>query len=143
MPIVTCLHCGSPFSVNPARLLHGRGRYCSRACHAAARTLERPERCRLCGGPMPPGRAHRRYCSRECVALAAAGQARLHPRTCVVCGRGFSPASLRDKFCGPGCEAAAHGLDHGLFEDPWASGDIPPDCYGRDLFRMPDMVLGF
>lgn len=143
MPVVTCLHCGTSFSVNPARLRNGRGRYCSRACHASARTLERSESCLLCGGGMPPGRPHRRYCSRECAALAAAGQARLKPRDCAVCGRRFAPATLRERFCGPGCESLVHGAGGCLFEDPWVSGAIPPDCYGRDLFRMPDMVLGF
>ena len=65
--------------------------------------------------------------------------------TCKVCGRPFTPASMQDSCCSPSCEAAhARASGRGaLFDDPWASGAIPPDRYDRDFYRIPDTVLGF
>lgn len=141
MPIVSCLHCGTSFKVGAARMATGRGRYCSRACQAAARTLERAASCALCGGPMPHGRRGRRFCSRECAVLAASGHVAPRMRRCVVCGDAFMPATVHDHCCSVLCEVRHAGVLP--FTDPWDSGAIPPDCYGPDVFRMPDMVLGF
>lgn len=145
MAIVTCQHCGRPFSIRPARIAAGRGRYCSRACQGAARARQRVSVCAFCGVTFEDGRARRRFCSRECASLAAAQRVGVRERRCATCGGAFAPASPHDRYCSVACEAAGVMAAGGgrLFDDPWASGAIPPDRYGRDLYRMPDLVLGF
>ncbi|ABB37957.1 hypothetical protein Dde_1156 [Oleidesulfovibrio alaskensis G20] len=149
MPVVTCRHCGKEFSVPQARIRAGRGKYCSRRCSDAARTVPREIACAWCGKSVRPTHAGQMYCSRSCGAHAQAARARKgEKRTCAQCGRAFSPASNKERFCSARCrrdndlqQAATRG--YGLFEDPWASGDVQPDRYGKDLYRMPDMGLGF
>lgn len=145
MSLVTCRHCGRNFDVRPARLAAGRGVYCSRQCMAAHRAQETVEaHCAYCGRPFPSARPRRRFCSRSCAGRSAHA-AGFVTRTCKVCGRPFTPASMQDSCCSLSCEAAyARASGRGaLFDDPWASGAIPPDRYDRDFYRIPDTVLGF
>ncbi len=67
----TCVNCGKPFRVSPSTILRagGRGKFCSRDCRHAAKTVER--KCAQCGASFTAdmsrvkhGRA--RYCSSAC-----------------------------------------------------------------------------
>ncbi|MFV0421103.1 hypothetical protein [Oleidesulfovibrio sp.] len=149
MPVVTCQHCQSEFSVAQARIRAGRGKYCSRQCSDAARTISREIQCAWCGKSVRPTHARQAYCSRSCGAHAQAARARKgEKRQCMQCGKHFAPVNNKERYCSQRCrresdlqQAATRG--YGLFEDPWASGDVQPDRYGKDLYRMPDIGLGF
>lgn len=108
MPKVTCKHCGKRFDVVPSLIAKGRGKYCSRACVAAARSLERPEACKRCGGPMPRGRAHRQYCTPACAAAASADRQGIVK--CVECGRPCRRAYAGPSYCSLSCRETAEGL---------------------------------
>ncbi|UZP67341.1 hypothetical protein N1030_17355 [Desulfovibrio mangrovi] len=149
MPLVTCQTCGKEFQAKPGRIAMGKAKFCSRACSAASRRATKPIPCEWCQQPMVPRRGNQKFCSRACSAAALhAAQYRKLPdqRECKQCGTGFAPATLTEHYCSNRCRKAARlggGPSFGLFEDPWASGAIPPDRYGRDLYRTPDIGLGF
>lgn len=152
MPTVVCQHCGKVFSIALSRIQMGKGKYCSRECMDAARHPERETKfCEWCHKPMFETHARQRYCSRSCAGYAQAAEARNHEiviKKCQHCGKPFPRTSAKTRFCSQECAKEFErqkrlGRGYALFEDPWASGAVPPDCYGRDLYRMPDMVLGF
>lgn len=149
MPLVVCRTCGKEFHAKPGRIAMGKAKYCSRACSSASRRAASPVPCAWCQQLMIPRRNNQKFCSRTCSAAAlhaAQFQKQTDQRTCKQCGSAFIPASVTDHYCSTRCRKAARtggGPSFGLFEDPWASGAIPPDRYGRDLYRTPDTGLGF
>lgn len=118
MPTVTCKRCGKMFDVIPSLIAKGKGKFCSRACVAAARTLERPEACARCGGPMPRGRAQQRYCTPACARAASADRQGMVK--CIECGRPCRRAYAGPSYCSLSCRAAAEGVSGP--ECPYARG---------------------
>ncbi len=148
MPLVHCRQCGKSFGAKPGRIASGRAKFCSRECAAAARRLTRTIQCEWCHKPVPQRKAMQRFCSRACAASAAHAATHGKPpthRACRTCGATFTPANHADLHCSMQCRISdMQGRGgNGLFEDPWASGAIPPDRYGKDLYRTPDVWLGF
>ncbi len=155
MPIVTCKTCGAQFHTRPGRITAGRGKYCSRECASAARRIAHDMECAWCGKTISRKHPRQKFCSRACAASAAhaAQFGKPRERKCAGCGTMFQPVRSDDRHCASAeCRmraaqerrcGAPNGNLPGLFEDPWASGAIPPDRYGKDLYRMPDAALGF
>lgn len=149
MPLVTCQTCGKNFNAKPGRVASGRGKFCSRKCAGTSRRVSKPVRCEWCRKEVASRHPDQKYCSRTCAASAAhSTQHQTLPeyRICKVCGNAFPPKSITDIYCNKRCYRAdkyGNRVNYGLFEDPWASGAIPPDRYGKDLYRMPDAGLGF
>lgn len=147
MPLVRCQQCGREFHAKPGRIAAGRARFCSRECSADARRLTRTMECEWCRRKVAQRKTMQRFCSRACAASAAHAAAHDRPperRECRVCGRVFVPGTQAEVHCSLHCRSRDQGMPMGgLFEDPWANGDIPPDRYGKDLYRTPDVWLGF
>lgn len=129
MAVAVCQQCGKSFTVRPSRQEQGKGLYCSRQCYfESKRRYAFVKTCEHCGKIFYTKREEARFCSRAC-----AGKEATRPDAPVL-SHGVS-SGLYSEYRG------AQGPKS--FEDPWASGAIPPDCYGRDLYRMPDVWLGF
>lgn len=127
MPLVKCGLCGKEHYVRPGRIAAGRGKFCSRECASKARRNEANEAvCEWCGISFRKKGRPQKYCSRSCAATAA-------------------HTSNRQKAFRHTMRSSVQTAEspYSLCEDPWASGAIPPDRYGRDLYRMPDTGLGF
>lgn len=149
MPLVVCHTCGKEFSARPGRIASGRGKFCSRECSATSRRNTDIVSCQWCGKETLRKSARQKYCSRACAAASAHAVHFSKPqqtRPCRTCGRPFLPRTATDAHCDTRCRMADRqdsGQGYGMFEDPWANGSIPPDRYGKDLYRMPDAGLGF
>lgn len=152
MPKVICKECGAEFHVRPARIASGRGKFCSRECASAARKVEGDTRqCAWCGREFVTKSGTQKYCSRSCSAVAVHAATQMRPagggRKCACCGRLFMPREAGARFCGEECRERSMRdgalSAYSLFEDPWETGAIPPDRYGKDMYRMPDIGLGF
>lgn len=148
MPIVPCNQCGTEFYVRPARHNAGKGKYCSRKCAANAKRIKQTVSCPWCGRHFVK-RAGQIYCSRSCAASANHAAHDRHgteEKTCIVCEKHFT-TGVSNKICSNACLARHRNSNNSggytLFEDPWETGAIPPDRYAQDLFRMPDIGLGF
>jgi hypothetical protein len=148
MPVVPCNQCGTEFYVRPARYNAGKGKYCSRKCAAEAKRIKQTVSCPWCGRHFVK-RAGQIYCSRSCAASAnhaAHERYGADEKHCIVCEKRFTNG-VSSKICSNTCLAkhrnGSNAGGYSLFDDPWATGEIPPDRYARDLFRMPDIGLGF
>ena len=89
----TCLHCGIDFRIRASLVAKGRGKYCSKTCKDAARTLSETVPCTYCGKPFrrkpsQTGRSDHLYCSWECFRAAPRRNAYVD-RTCSYCGTTF------------------------------------------------------
>ncbi|MFI3270918.1 MAG: hypothetical protein R3Y11_02290 [Pseudomonadota bacterium] len=62
---------------------------------------------------------------------------------CRTCHAPFVPLYTMQVFCSRACEMEGAVCHVSMFDDPWFSGAIPPDQYGRDYYRSPDVYLGF
>jgi len=130
MPTVNCEHCKKRFHAKPSQIAAGQGRYCSTRCAGMAKRQNLEDmHCAHCGAVFSPDRKRRKYCSTSCSAMATHAK----KRGGEIKGMIWQETKKKD-FSMPRFE---------LFEDPWKSGQIPPDEYGRGIFREPDFVLGF
>lgn len=147
MPVMTCQHCGVTFMAKVGRIKTGRAKFCSRECAAASRRIRREVTCAWCNKVVTQRRPMQKYCSRTCSAAAAhaATGKETEKRLCGQCRRPFTPKHNEDEYCSRRCKNmnSCVGGGFGLFEDPWTTGAIQPDRYGRDLYRAPDIWLGF
>lgn len=148
MPVVPCETCGTEFYVRPARKEAGRGKYCSRKCATKALRVKRSVSCPWCGRHYVK-RTNQIYCSRSCAALAnhaANNRPAADEKRCIVCDNNFTHG-VSSNICSNAClvehREAPSASGYTLFEDPWATGAIPPDKFAHDMFRQPDPVLGF
>lgn len=105
----TCLACGTVFKMALTQTTHGRGRYCSRACYAAARTGTYPP-CEQCGKPIIHPHGPKRFCSRAChIAHRVAQPKNKTACTCLCCGATFYlwtgelKKPSRGKYCSKRC----------------------------------------
>lgn len=127
MSVSICQHCGKAFKVRPSRQKMGRGLFCSRDCYFdAKRRYAFAKKCEFCEKVFYTKNDDARYCSRLCAGKGAAQLVKEKAKE-----QALSEKKVR-AHCAPSS-----------FEDPWASGAIPPDYYGRDFCRMPDVWLGF
>ncbi len=128
MALSICEQCGRTFQVRPSRQAQGKGRFCSRQCYFdAKRRYSFSKICEHCGKMFYTKKDTARYCSRLC-----AGKGRM-----VELGAASGGADLVFE------KGLLRHYASGSFEDPWRSGAIPPDYYGPDNYRMPDIWLGF
>ena len=149
MPVVPCKICGTEFYVRPKRHAAGKGKYCSRACAAEAKRKRDTVECPWCGKQFIK-RSGQVYCSRSCACYANhsdGGSLATGKKTCIVCGEEFKKG-VRQRICSLECLLKRHEEREGksryaLDSDPWATGAIPPTRYADDLYRMPDVGLGF
>jgi hypothetical protein len=95
-----CYLCGKEFTVYPAEIRKGGGKYCSRKCyydahkkvecickHCGKTFLEHPSTYHLFGG---------KYCSRECYNKSRHGKIKL---VCKRCGKEFESYKSNAKYC--------------------------------------------
>lgn len=151
MPLLRCRHCGVAFKVKQSRIDQGKGIFCSRKCFwASRRTGCIIRRCAHCGVIFSTKHEAEIYCSRQCTQKAEGEEISILPevkaikRYCRICDTAFEPEYEAQRFCSKACEKEYKGRNGiTLLDDPWASGAIPPDCYDRDYYRMPDLWLGF
>ena len=143
-----CLICGKEFYVRPSMLKAGKGKYCSRECASKAQKLKDTVPCPWCG-KLFVKRAGQIYCSRSCSAYAnhaLHGRQPDHTQRCIVCGKKFKHGVTK-QICSTACltrhRKGSIRRGYALFEAPWATGEIPPDKLGHNLYRQPDPVLGF
>ncbi len=144
MSISVCQYCGKGFAVKPSRKILGKGLYCSRPCYLKAkrrRTLVKC--CGYCGKIFHTKRGEARYCSRSCAGKAAMHRGGGEMYYCRTCNTPFIPSYTLQVFCSRACEIEEGARHMPMFDDPWISGAIPPDHYGRDYYRSPDVYLGF
>lgn len=125
MPNVPCDQCGKEFHASPSRLAAG-ARYCSRACYQEANKRMADGECAWCGKAFKKQNSRQKHCSTDCARSAQQEAARN-----TVLAKQIAAAKGR----------SSSGF--GLFDDPWTTGDVKPDRYGRDLYRTPDFGLGF
>lgn len=115
MPIVKCQHCKKEFEVTQGRINSGRARYCSRKCSADALRKKPDGVCNWCRKPFKKRTKRQKCCSSECARATQMNTS----------------------------QHAKQDASFSMVEDPWISGAIPPDRYGKDLYRMPDFGCGF
>lgn len=127
MTLSICQHCGETFNVRPSRQKVGRGQFCSRQCYFdAKRRYTFARKCKFCGNIFYTKRDDALYCSRACAGKGTMELVKEKAKEQVLAGKKVRTRSIPCSF-----------------DDPWASGAIPPDDYGRDFCRMPDVWLGF
>ncbi|MEZ6852081.1 hypothetical protein [Halodesulfovibrio aestuarii] len=148
MPVVPCQQCGTEFYVRPARYNAGKGKYCSRKCAGEAKLKNDTVSCPWCGKQFVK-RAGQIYCSRSCGASANHAAHNRHgteQNRCIVCEKKFTHG-VSKHICSNAClvkhREGISNSGYTLFDDPWATGAIPPDKYAHELYRQPDPVLGF
>ena len=163
-----CGRCGVPVRVSPAERARGGGRYCSRACFAAARSTAEVRACSHCGlafraPSRAPGRGGRVYCGAACTAAAARGSDRSGQRTrvavpCAICGteRSVRPSVLAlgaGLYCSRTCANIGKRSPSRGLRDPAAcvsstclhcerEGMIPRSRAGRGDGRYCDRACG-
>jgi len=120
-----CLQCGKLFSAAPYRIEAGLAKYCSRKCWRIASRKQPDGNCPWCGKVFRKKLSRQKFCSTEC---ARAGQ---------------QAAAQVTKLSKKVIPAGKGGSGFGLFDDPWKTGAVQPDRYGKDLYREPDFGLGF
>lgn len=118
----TCEQCGARFSVYPAIVKRGGGRFCSKGCANRNRAKPIMQTCPVCGIPfrvVPSKIKTRIHCSRECTTTSnkrkwASGEIQRHRRItpnefiCAQCGDPFSRFYATDcKYCSQACQQAA------------------------------------
>lgn len=107
----TCARCGASFSVVPAQVKRGKGKFCSKDCANAARRQHVPRVCDHCGAayarkPSMASRGETTYCSRECYAAARADGAWI-TSPCKVCAEPMTyRRSTPRRFCSWACRDA-------------------------------------
>ena len=94
-----CERCGVEYRTSSAT-----SRFCSQKC----REQEVEKTCEQCGKTYAAKRSHdalRRFCSRECFALARTTD---HTRKCKECGSEFEAAGSKRKYCSITCSTIAN-----------------------------------
>lgn len=131
MPTVECEFCGKEFHTKPSRIAANKGRFCSRKCASDAAQERKPwSKCPICGKKYKKYRTDVKTCSFECGMQHAKQQK----------ARNGKPAQKRSSHS---IESGNRHTGFALESDPWATGEIQPDEYGRGLYRQVDPVLGF
>lgn len=77
--LVVCLACAKKFSVFPADIARGQGKYCSRQCYSADKMKNHSTSCKFCGifYYVPPSqRKKTNFCSQSCVGKSQAERLR-------------------------------------------------------------------
>lgn len=126
MVLVICKECDRQFSVKPAELARGRGKFCSRACKSKWTSREIRGRrhhhfrrnlvfCDYCGSqirrvPYRLQRSNHHFCSKECLHIWLGKQSRKGREVeCTLCRRLFYVPYWREKksshyFCSLECQ---------------------------------------
>jgi 5-methylcytosine-specific restriction endonuclease McrA len=126
-----CLHCGAVFLERPYRIRDGRGKYCSTACHDAARRVREQRACPTCGksfevtpAVLRKPRGSGTYCSRECADKGHRGKRTVRWNGGVLERREFEydvwrkAVYARDAYTCQDC-GATHCEVHAHHKEPW------------------------
>lgn len=109
----TCLHCGATFR----QTSNTTGKYCTRACSLAARTIHGHVACEVCGDIFSKRSAYPRYtCSKTCSGIRQTriSLANRVTQACTVCGTEFDATHHRQQqVCSAACRGAARKLPRG------------------------------
>ncbi|MBN1461399.1 MAG: HNH endonuclease [Armatimonadetes bacterium] len=132
--IRSCEYCGASFNVRPAVVARGQGRFCSKSCANAARTVyPKTAVCRHCGDTFTYNSSSSgRYCSQSCYHSAKA--ARWVERQCEMCGKTFSvrESSLQKgdtaRYCSSQCKKRGY-VGEATF--PWKTDGGWPDGWNQ------------
>ena len=106
MIIRKCLNCGKEFTTIPAEIRKGGGKFCSRKCAYAFRTIHKTIKCLNCGKEFKQLTFNSKFCSRKCAQQYRSKKLSV-AKTCLNCGKTFIVPKHREKtakFCSKKCQ---------------------------------------